>query len=375
MRTTKVNVLIVITAVWVSGGLIAFYLSRSRAVTARKAPELQPPSQPQEVKAHLKTSEATLQATLPPAAQPDNKPATSLSNDGGPNKKPVALVNGTAITVGELEDELNRLLISTNTHAGMDVKRKDELRKIALDELIVRELAYQEGKASGIVVDEVELIAATRRIRHRYKTEKSFKQALEAEQITEEEFEHRVEKDLLLKKVFQTQIEDKAAISEAEVRQYYEQNRAKFLVPESLKLRGILIKTESVPEAEAKRKIDELYAKLKAGGDFTELAYKFSEDDYRVMGGDYGSVHRGQLIPELEQVAFAQKPGEISHPFRTSLGWQIVEVENRQPERQLKYEEVRERIKTALHQQREKEKRLDFINGLKATAKIEYLDH
>ena len=92
------------------------------------------------------------------------------------------------------------------------------------------------------------------------------------------------------------------------------------------------------------------------------------------MSGDYGSVHRGQLVDELESAVFSQKPGEFSAPFRISLGWHITRVTNKQPERQLRYEEVKEKIQNALQQQRQMARRVDFINGLKAATKVEYLN-
>ena len=377
MRITKIKVLTALTVVLFSIGLIMLHHSRSVVVTARKASELQVPDQPTIPQAPNKTSSTLTKTTAATASQTveiterTSTPTASPAESTGTNK-PVALVNGIAITTRELDAEFNRLLISPNTHADINTKKKEDLRKIALDELIVRELAYQHAKSSGFLVSQVELTASEKRIRHRYKSEKDFQQALAAEQITEQELQSRIERDLLLKKVFQVEIEAKAKVTEADIRRYYDQNRAKFLLPESLNLEGILIRTDSSP-AEAKRKIDDVFAKLKAGADFGELAYKVSEDDYRVMSGNYGSVHRGQLIPELESVAFAQKPGEVSRPFKTSLGWQVIKVQNKQPERELKYEEVREKIKTALQQQREKDCRLRLIDSLKATAKIDYV--
>lgn len=289
-------------------------------------------------------------------------------------RTPVAKVNEVPITAGELEEELNRILISPAAHGGMNPEKKDRLRKTALEELIIRELAYQKAKAMGLKIDENELLATIKKIRRRFRTEESFQEALKAEGIMEKEFEHRIEKDLLLRKIHRIEIEDKAQVREEDVRKYYEENKAKFVVPESVRLRMIVVKIEANKEAEAKNKIDYIYEKLKAGEGFYDMAYRFSEDDYRVLGGDYGWVHRGQLVPELEKIAFDAKTNELTGPFRTSYGWHIIKVENKQPRRQLKYEEVKEKIKNDLYRKRLNQRRLEFMNGLKATAKIEYPD-
>ncbi len=288
-------------------------------------------------------------------------------------RAPVAVVNGTAITAAELKEELDNLLISSSTHAKMDSKKKDDLKKIALEELIVRELAYQKAMAMGLKVDKQEFVASVKKIKNRYKTKKNFQEALKVEEITLQEFEQRIEKDLLLRKIRQIEIEDKAKISDDEAKRYYEQNKASFLLPESIRLKHLVVKAEPGKEDEAKKRIDDIAEKLRIGADFYEMAYKFSEDDYRVLGGDYGSVHRGQIIPELEAMAFEAKPNEITGPFRTSYGWHIIKVESKQAEQQLGFEEVKEKIKDRFYQKRRNERRQQFINDLKAAAQIQYV--
>ena len=369
----KIAKVIIVILSLVGIGLVTLSLYRVKGLSVVSAPEAgSSPSVPQALNAQAPTKSLQRLASAEETKiiQINRKIADAPATAGGP-RAPVAFVNGTAITKSELDEELNHLLISKTSHAGMEPKKKDELRKTALDELIVRELAYQKAKSMGLKVSSFELIHELRRIKGRYKSEKSFRQALAAEQINEQELEHRIERDLLLKRVFELEIGEKARVSEADTRKYYDENKAKFVVPESIQLKAIVIKVEPGKEAEAERKINEVFNKLKAGADFGEVAYKFSEDDYRVMSGDYGSVHRGQLVPELESVVFSQKPGGISAPFRISLGWHITKVTNKQPEHQLRYEEVKEKIKNALQQKRQMDRRVDFINGLKAATKVE----
>lgn len=285
----------------------------------------------------------------------------------------VALVNGVPITSADLDDELSNLLTSPTGHAAVNQFGKDASRKAALEELIVRELAYQRAKASGLTVEKKRITATVKKIKRRYQTEKSFQEALRVEEMSEQEFERRIEKDLLLRKISKVELEDKSRVTRAEARSYYEANKAKFVLPESLRLFRIMIKAAAENNVKARETIDDIFAKLKAGADFGELAYKFSQDDYRVMSGDYGTVHRGQLPADLEVTVFAAKQSTLIGPLRDSEGWQIIRVENKQAERQLRFEEVREKITTALRLQREKQRRLDFINELKALAKIEYL--
>lgn len=75
---------------------------------------------------------------------------------------------------------------------------------------------------------------------------------------------------------------------------------------------------------QALAKINEIYAKLKAGEDFASLAKQFSDDPgSAAKGGDLGS---GRLRPELEDRKLKLKKGEYTAPFQTQFGWHIMKI-------------------------------------------------
>ncbi len=283
---------------------------------------------------------------------------------------PVARVNGAPITAGELQPELSRLLPPTAAHGAVDRPKRARLRKLALEELVIRQLGYWQAGAGGLKAEAAAVNATSRKIRGRYKTEASFQEALRAEQITRKEFVHRIEKELLLRKIHKLEIEDKAAVSETEIRQYYEKDKASLLLPESIHLKPIRVR-HGPDEAAAKMKIVQALERLKAGECFPDVAYRFLKDDYRVAGGDYGSVQRGRLPPEIEKAAFVAKGNTLTGPFRSNAGRQILRVEARQPQRQLQLEEVRQKIEADLRKKRLAERKTDFGRRLKQGARIE----
>jgi parvulin-like peptidyl-prolyl isomerase len=280
----------------------------------------------------------------------------------------VARVNGVAVTSGELDTEIDRLAPSSVT-AHSKSTDKAAFQKKALEELIVRELAYQKAKQQKLTVPAAEINSTVAKIKGRYKGAGSFSKALAAEQITEQEFLERVEKDLLLRKIYKREIDDKAVITRSEADAYYRDHKAKFLEPESAWLLQVFVRDSK----EAKTKADEALAKLKSGTPFFDVAYTYSEDDYRVVGGDYGWVHLGQLSPEVEKLVFSAPPKKLVGPVHTSFGWHIVRVEQHRAERQVPLEEARPKIADSLHRQRLAQVREEFLKRLRENARIEYL--
>lgn len=92
--------------------------------------------------------------------------------------------------------------------------------------------------------------------------------------------------------------------------------------------RQILVKINPEADAnDAKNKIQSLYARLQGGEDFAKLATISSEDESRNRGGDLGWISEGETLPQFETVLKSLKPGEISQPFQTPLGWHIVQLQ------------------------------------------------
>ena len=83
----------------------------------------------------------------------------------------------------------------------------------------------------------------------------------------------------------------------------------------------------------AKKKIDELYSRLKKGENWDKLVAQFSEDaGSAANGGELPPFGTGRMIPSFEEVAFKmQKPGEIAPPVQTPYGWHVIKLIERQP--------------------------------------------
>ncbi len=121
-----------------------------------------------------------------------------------------------------------------------------------------------------------------------------------------------------------------AVVSEEQVKDYYEQNKARFTTPEKVEASHILIKTaedadESTVEAARKEALS-VYEKAAKGEDFTELAKDFSQGPSGPNGGYLGSFERQSMVKPFGDAAFAMKAGEISKPVKTQFGWHVIKL-------------------------------------------------
>ena len=147
--------------------------------------------------------------------------------------------------------------------------------------------------------------------------------------------------DLLLTQRLDEKIRSGVNLSESDLLDYFTQVRA----------RHILIGTQGRPEAQAKRRAEEVLAKVKAGGDFAALARQYSEDPgSKSNGGLLRPFSKGSMMPEFEKAVFALKPGEVSGLVKTGYGYHIIKVEsvkqNLPPDFQANRKQYEDRILT-----------------------------
>jgi peptidyl-prolyl cis-trans isomerase SurA len=92
-------------------------------------------------------------------------------------------------------------------------------------------------------------------------------------------------------------------------------------------------KTDEEKAESASKRIQEIYVRLRQGEDFDQLARQFSDDkNTSDKGGLLSPFGINKMMPEFEKQSFALKTkGDISEPFKTSIGWHIVKLVDRQP--------------------------------------------
>ena len=134
-------------------------------------------------------------------------------------------------------------------------------------------------------------------------------------------------------------------VSDAELRKAYNSNQDKYRVAERVKVRHILIKSESSNDAAAKSKAEAILKQIQSGGDFAKLAKDNSQDPGSAQnGGELGWIVKGQTVPEFEKAAFSLQPGQTSGLIKTMYGYHILQVEQHENAHLQPFDEVKAQI-------------------------------
>ncbi len=154
-------------------------------------------------------------------------------------------------------------------------------------------------------------------------------------------------------------------VTEEEIESYYRDHQDLYGVPEQRRVAHILIAVEGEDEEAARKKAEEVYAKLKSGEDFAALAKEYSDDPGSAsQGGDLGYIEKGVLDPEFDEVAFSLGQGEVSEPVRTAFGYHIIRVEEIKPGHIKPLDEVRSEVERELRIEKAQKRYLDELERL-----------
>jgi peptidyl-prolyl cis-trans isomerase C len=245
----------------------------------------------------------------------------------------LAMVNGVPITRSQLKPLVDEYLEKSKKLA---ISKEDRLQ--ILKGLITRQLILQQKECDAIRKDE----GIVKQVK---------------------EFE-----DKLVVGAFLTKYVGKhLTVTDAEIREYYQQNLSKFASPPKVKARHILLRSRK--EAELVKE------KLRNGGDFAKLAKEYSIDlPMALEGGSMGVIEKGRTLPELEKVLFTLNVGEISDIVETRFGFHILTVDEIITAKYRPLDEVGEIVKNAITLQKEEKAFNEMYATLQKNAKIEVFE-
>lgn len=217
--------------------------------------------------------------------------------------------------------------------------------------LEARVLASPE--AGDAMVPQASVQAALQEIMRRYADAEEFHADLASNGLDEEGLTAALQRELKVEAILEKVGTRAEKVSDADVARYYEEHPEQFRRPETRLARHILITiNDAYPEntrAHARKRIEAIAADLLLEpGHFVELALKHSECPTALEGGKLGDLPAGKLFPQLDEVLFELKTGEISGVLESEIGFHLLRCDMITEARTLELSQASPKIRKAL---------------------------
>lgn len=289
---------------------------------------------------------------------------------------PAAIVNGQEITFAELKTAVRNAAMSIGQQGAPAEEIMAKLAPSVLDQMVTGMLLFQAGEKEGFAVSDQAVDTAFTSISSQYQTPEEFQAEMARRGFTEQSLKKDISRQLTIRKYIETTIASKIEVTEADARQFFDQNPDKFKTPEQVKASHILIKSSAKDSDDAKetarKKAQDLADKARQKGtDFAGLAKANSEGPTGPRGGELDYFGRGEMLKPFEEAAFSMKIGQISDPVLTEYGYHIIKVTDRKEESAIPFEQVSQKIAVSLKNGEINKQIGNRIKELSAAAKIE----
>ncbi len=345
------------------------------------------------MKYQLLISAALLMASSAAPAQIASHAPTAMSNASAPaasttapmvaaprvSDKPVARVNGAVLTDRDLLREMYTIFPYAQQHNGFPKAQEAAIRQGALEMIIFEELVYQEAVRRKLTISPEKLTAGEAEFRKQFKSPDEYQGYMQAEmQGSEKKLRQAIRRSMLIEQVLKSDVENRSAVTQAEVRAYYDKHSAKYTLPESFAFQSISIIPAYKPTPEqaqaAQKQADDALRQAKATKsyqDFGLLAEKISQDDFRVNMGDHKVIGRDKLPPQILKAFAAMQPGQVSGLIQIESAYTIVRLNAHVPAKKQSLKDVGPELKVNLQKMKYEKLRSGLAKQLRAKAKVE----
>jgi parvulin-like peptidyl-prolyl isomerase len=274
------------------------------------------------------------------------------SDELHPASVPVVRVNQVEVHRWEVEREMSEIIKMSSYHGSITDERRAEIERQAIDDLLLKEVKLQWAERNGLEVDRSAVDDAMARIRARFEDEESYRQAFIQQGIEEPDLRRAFLRDTAVRAVDTYTADQAAAPTEAEAEEFFDGHRDEYVRPESRHVVHVLFPVDPAADRStwnlARLEAEEISSQVAdGGGPLAEVAAEQIDavpDKYRNEVGDLGFVHKGSLLRELEETAFALELGQVSQPVRSIYGYHLVQVLVIKPPKPLDYSEVRDAV-------------------------------
>jgi len=303
-----------------------------------------------------------------------------------------AVVNGKEVK----RDEVDKYYRTRVNPEGQEPSQEESLslKLNVLDELIINEILLERAKKLNLEASDGEVEDKFTELKAPY-TEDEFQRRLKDQGMSVDDLKLDLRRQLSIQKLLNREVVAKISITDQEVAEFYNSNKAQFNVAEpTYHLAQIKVtprkdaqirnrkNDDATNEAEAVRKTKMLMDRLNSGADFAQLAMDYSEDmNTASTGGDLGFVPGSgltapQVDPALKRAVLGLKPGQVSQPIeardQTGPSYHILKLISRDPpgQRSISEPQVQQNIRDTLRSRKEQLLRSAYLAIARDDAKV-----
>ncbi len=285
-------------------------------------------------------------------------------------------VDGTRLTDGQIDAIVKKRLAAVKEKLTAEKRKKlrDDMRKRIVDDFVTRTLLANEIKRRNLTASDKEISDAIEQVKGTLQPGTTLEGLMKQSGTTQAQLREEIAFGVKLDKLVQSSMGKQGKPTDKEIAAFYEKNKKTFTIPESVRARHILIAKstgdDEKTKAEKKAKAEDIRKQLLAGGNFMELAKKYSDCPSKEHGGDLGEFPRGQMVKPFDNAAFSQKVNEIGPVVETDFGYHIIQVQEHNAVRPMPLEKVKDRVSLYLEHQKKQQALVSLVKKLREKAKI-----
>ncbi|MFZ5771738.1 MAG: peptidylprolyl isomerase [Thermodesulfobacteriota bacterium] len=283
----------------------------------------------------------------------------------GNTRTVVARINGTEITMGRLLNSMLDVIMQGGYRGdNLTPEMATRIRKEALQQLALEELAYQRGASLGITADPAVVQAKLDAVSKSQGGAEALAKSLQEQSKTMADLKEEISRFLVVKEAIRREVDSRVVVAAEEINQTYEANKEQFVIPEQLVVTDIVFFLAP----------DDPAAREKVAAVRRQLVDEFGGNPAKLTPD--GFVVESQLNvspdnrPELFQAAGRMEVGTLSEPLVIDATLHLLKVDYHQPRQEKPAEEAKAAIARQLKANRHNQLLTEWRNNLLKDADI-----
>jgi parvulin-like peptidyl-prolyl isomerase len=257
-------------------------------------------------------------------------------------------------------------------------EKLSEARAKTLQGLIDAFLLADKANEMGLSIpdDYVESNIEQIKKENKIASDEEFERALKANLgIGLSEYRKNQKRMMLEQQVLGREVYSKMAVTENEVRAYYEQNKDEYRLPERFRIRELVLPRGATPEEKSKSStlLLDIEKQIRDKKSFESLVRMHSVSPTKDLGGDAGWMNKGMLRPSIEEAALALNKGDISPVIETARDYYFVQLIDREITPYQPFAEVKDKLIVKVQEPKAESAIEQFMNNLRTRANIRYM--